>query len=102
MKLLNAGQTCIAPDYVLVHGSIQADFLAECKTALQEFYGDDSKTKDLGRIINVRHFNRIKKLMETSGGEVYHHGGEEVRVKDRPSSPWSPPPWTFCSCCSRK
>jgi len=75
MKLLNAGQTCIAPDYVLVHESIQDAFLAECKTALQEFYGDDTKTKDLGRIINVRHFNRIKKLMETSGGEVYSHGG---------------------------
>jgi len=74
-KCLNAGQTCVAPDYVLVHASIQDALITECKTRLQEFYGDDTKTKGFGRVINDRHWNRIKKLIDTSGGEVYSHGG---------------------------
>ena len=74
-KFLNAGQTCIAPDYVLVHKSGEEKFLSELKTAITEFYGPDPKSNsDYGRIVNDRHFLRLQALMRSGqiviGGET--------------------------------
>lgn len=64
-KFTNAGQTCIAPDFVLVHKEIAENFIAELKKALLKFYGADPKTsKDYGRIINKKAFNRLHHMME--------------------------------------
>jgi len=74
-KFTNAGQTCIAPDYVLVERSVHDEFLARVKTAITDFYGADPKeASDYGRIINERHFARICALIDDSkvavGGET--------------------------------
>lgn len=56
-KLVNAGQTCIAPDYVLCTKEVQNKFIEEAKVVLKEWYGDDiQKSPDLSRIINQMQF----------------------------------------------
>ena len=66
-KFLNAGQTCIAPDYLLVNQEIKAALIAEIKNCLQEFYGDDPATSpDLARIVNRRQFDRLSGLLTDS------------------------------------
>lgn len=56
-KFMNNGQTCIAPDYVLVHQAIKEELMDELKKAVKEFYGEDAqKSKDYCRIISERHF----------------------------------------------
>ncbi len=59
-KFVNAGQTCVAPDYLLLHDGIRHEFLTYLKEAIQEFYGDDSqKSTDYPRIVNQNHFKRL-------------------------------------------
>ena len=66
-KWLNAGQTCVAPDYVMVHRSVHAEFIDALRDAITSFYGDDPRTSvDYGRIVTHRHFERLRSLM--SGG----------------------------------
>ncbi len=73
----NAGQTCTAPDYILVFNEVAAPFLAELEAAVRSFYGDDPRqSPDYGRIVNHRHFDRLLGLLR--GAEVYH-GGEHDR-----------------------
>jgi acyl-CoA reductase-like NAD-dependent aldehyde dehydrogenase len=73
-KFLNAGQTCIAPDYLLVDRAIQEPLLAALKTCLQAFYGENpAQSPDYCRIINVQHLERLKQFL--SDGEVIW-GGE--------------------------
>lgn len=68
-KFINAGQTCIAPDYLLVDKTIKKDLLDGIKKSILEFYGDDpAKSSDYGRIINQRHFNRLAELVKE--GEI--------------------------------
>ncbi|GAA1183659.1 aldehyde dehydrogenase (NAD+) [Kitasatospora gansuensis] len=63
-KFLNAGQTCVAPDYVLAVGDTAAELTAELATAVQEIYGDDpSADPEYGRIVNTRHFDRLTALL---------------------------------------
>ena len=73
-KYLNAGQICIAPDYILVHKSVKKEFLEKMKTTITEFFGSQPKaSKDFGRIVSNRHFNRIKNLIDGDiviGGET--------------------------------
>lgn len=64
-KFTNAGQICIAPDYIYVHKDVKPKFLALVKENITEFFGADPKqSPDLGRIVSVRHFNRIKNLID--------------------------------------
>ena len=73
-KFVNAGQTCIAPDYVLVHRDREEELVRELETATREFYGDDPKaTADYARIVDGRHHERLSKLL--TDGEVAF-GGE--------------------------
>jgi aldehyde dehydrogenase (NAD+) len=74
-KFLNAGQTCIAPDYVLVHDSIKDDFLDELKKVIINFFGENPASHQrYCRIINDRHFQRLTGLLDTanifSGGKT--------------------------------
>jgi aldehyde dehydrogenase (NAD+) len=64
-KFLNAGQTCIAPDYVLIHRKIKEAFVEEMIRTIHSFYGEDPMdSPDYARIINERHFNRLLRLTE--------------------------------------
>jgi aldehyde dehydrogenase (NAD+) len=68
-KFINAGQTCVAPDYVLVHRAIKGQLIEKMVTRLREFYGEDpSKSPDYGRIISDRHFVRLCQLLQE--GEI--------------------------------
>lgn len=76
-KFLNAGQTCIAPDYLLVHQSIYDLFLVELKKQINLFYGDDVRlTPDYPRIINKKNWQRLVDLIQSS--DVYTGGHFEM------------------------
>jgi len=64
-KMVNLGQTCVAPDYVLCSPRTEQKLLDAIKRVLPTFYGEEQqKSKHLTRIINDRHFNRLKALTE--------------------------------------
>lgn len=64
-KFLNAGQTCIAPDYLLVHEDIYDEFVTVLQTSIKDLYGNDIKTNsDYARIINDENFERLAKMLE--------------------------------------
>ena len=64
-KFLNCGQTCVAPDYILVHNSIKDDFIKELNESIKTLYGDNPlDNPDYGKIINEKHFNRLLQLIE--------------------------------------
>lgn len=63
-KFVNAGQTCIAPDYVLVDRRIKPALLEAMQTALREFYGENpAQSPDYGRIVSHKHFSRLANLL---------------------------------------
>ncbi|ADI64309.1 aldehyde dehydrogenase [Trichormus azollae] len=73
-KFINAGQTCIAPDYLLVNKKIKPYLVSRIKKCLQEFYGDNPATSpDFARIISKKHFDRLAKFLQC--GEIIA-GGE--------------------------
>ena len=73
-KLLNSGQTCIAPDHVYVHASVKKEFIKCLKISIEEFYGDNPiNSKDYGKIINEKHYNRLSNLLD---GEKIAYGGQ--------------------------
>lgn len=64
-KLINCGQTCVAPDYLLVDSTIKEEFINEVKKEIEKQYGSDVlKNKDYGKIINDKHFERILSLID--------------------------------------
>ncbi|RLT96333.1 aldehyde dehydrogenase [Ketobacter sp.] len=64
-KMLNVGQTCVAPDHVHVHADVKEAFEQELANAVREFYGNDPvNSPDLGRMINERHFDRVAALID--------------------------------------
>ena len=70
-KFLNAGQTCIAPDYVLVDRAMRDDLVDALVRAIGEFYGPDPTTSDdLTQIVNERHVARLTGLLDGHGGTV--------------------------------
>ena len=59
-KFINAGQTCVAPDFILVERPIYESLIKALRRVIQEFYGDDPQTSpDYGRIVNRRHYDRL-------------------------------------------
>lgn len=76
-KFLNAGQTCVAPDYLLVHSNIKEAFLDALRMVIHDFYdGDPKESKHYARIINEKHFDRLLGLLD--GGDIVL-GGEVDR-----------------------
>lgn len=64
-KFMNTGQTCIAPDYVYVHMQVKDEFQEYIRQVIKEFYGKNVKeSRDYGKIINLRHFDRLVGLIE--------------------------------------
>ena len=80
-KFLNAGQTCIAPDYVLVDRRVEGPLLARMTDAVRTFYGSDPRASaDLGRIVNDRHFDRLVRLADADGAGEVVFGGDRDRT----------------------
>lgn len=78
-KLMNAGQTCVAPDYVLVDESRKQQFLTEMKTAFSHLYGKEiKKNPDFGRIVNERHMERLQKILEQDAKYLFCGGGADT------------------------
>ncbi len=81
-RVANAGQVCLAPDYALVHESISERFVAELGKSMTAMYNADGKgfqqSGDLPRIVNRRHFDRIKALLDdaVAKGAKVELGGE--------------------------
>ncbi len=72
-KFLNAGQVCIAPDFLVVHESVHDAFVEALINTIQTYFGDDpSKSPDYGRIINDAHFQRLLQLLDQAS---VAHGG---------------------------
>lgn len=83
-KFFNAGQTCVSPEYVLVHKDVQAALLAALKKEIQTFYGDDpSQSDDYTRIINQQQIEKISRLF--SQGKIIVGG--EIKKEDRYVAP---------------
>lgn len=82
-KYLNAGQTCIAPDYLLVQQEVLEPLLDSIQDAIQDFFGDDPmQSEELPKIVNEKHFKRLLGLME--GAKVYYGGhsdAEKLRIE---------------------
>jgi aldehyde dehydrogenase (NAD+) len=75
-RFINAGQTCVAPDYVLVHRDVEDQFLGGVLRAVHDFYGDDPRSSaDYGRIVDERHFDRLTGLITAGGYEAVVTGG---------------------------
>ncbi len=83
-KWLNAGQTCVAPDYVMVNNTVRESFLKELQEAITSFYGNDPRqSESYGRIVTTRHFDRLRSLM--NGGKAIIGG--DVVADDRYIAP---------------
>ncbi len=73
-KFLNCGQTCVAPDYAVVHRSVKDKLIQAVKRNIEALYGREPvESRDYGKIINEKHFDRLQAILE----------------KEPPASPWS-------------
>ncbi|XP_071120404.1 aldehyde dehydrogenase family 3 member B1-like isoform X4 [Mytilus edulis] len=85
-KTCNAGQTCIAPDYVMCTKDVQEQLIQSMKTTLGEFFPDDpSKSESYGRMVNSRHFQRVKKMIDSNQDSIAIGG--DTNEKDNYISP---------------
>lgn len=75
-KFINAGQTCVAPDYLYVHKDIRDEFIKIFKQSINELYEDIIKNGEFTRIVNERHFKRVSGLL--SSGEILHGGNYSI------------------------
>lgn len=93
-KFINAGQTCVAPDYLLVHAAIRDELVEALRAAIREFFSDDpSASPDYGRIINQRRYEKLRSYL--SQGRVLCGGAAAPELYIAPTlmdqvSPESP------------
>lgn len=87
-KFLNAGQTCVAPDYVLIHESLEKEFLEGVKAAIAASFGaSDPKrlqSPDLAHIISSGHFTRLKTMLDeavSQGAELVVGGASDPNTR---------------------
>jgi aldehyde dehydrogenase (NAD+) len=83
-KFINCGQTCVAPDFVMIHSSKRDEFVANLKEALETLYLQEGngveESPDYGRIVNSRHFDRLNSLVEEArnNGATVAFGGKNI------------------------
>lgn len=84
-KFLNAGQTCVAPDYLLVHRNVKDRLIREMTVCIKKFYGNSpAANSDYPKIINRKHFDRLMGLMQS--GEIVTGGqADEAARKIAPT-----------------
>ena len=78
-KFTNAGQTCVAPDYLLVHKDVYEEFTKQLKATIRSFYGRNAmKSLDYGRVVNTRQFDRLHKIL-VEERDLITYGGRSDR-----------------------
>ena len=78
-KFINAGQTCIAPDYMLAQRSVKTELINRIQSHIRKFFGEDpQQSPDYPRIINDKHFNRLAEFL-TNGSIIC--GGQTDRAE---------------------
>jgi len=82
-KTLNAGQTCIGVDYVLVHNDVKEKFCEEVKQALERMYTSNPKNSGLARIATVDQAKRLKSLIEEAENCVVWGGSEKCDINEK-------------------
>jgi len=81
-KFFNAGQICIAPDYLLVHEAVQHDFIQELKDVIKRFYGDNiHESPDFSRIINKKHTERLIEILKEDEDKIVYGGNYILEEK---------------------
>ena len=84
-KLLNCGQTCVAPDYFLVEGSVEAEFIEKLKTALEQMAGKEPlKNKDYVHMVSRKHYDRVMGLIDRDK-VVYGGRGDPESLRIEPT-----------------
>ncbi len=91
-KFLNNGQTCLAPDYLLVHKTIQSEFTDQLINYTQLLFDNQlkgfEKSPDYGRIVNEKHFNRLNEIIKDA---VKHNGNIEMGGTSNADTNFIPP-----------
>ena len=83
-KYLNLGQTCVAPDYLLVQENVKDELIRYLKKAIRSQFGKDAlKNPDYGKIINDKHFNRLNGLLE--GADIIFGGENDGESRIAPT-----------------
>ncbi|WP_436855717.1 aldehyde dehydrogenase [Staphylococcus caeli] len=81
-KFTNAGQTCVAPDYILVNRKVKEELITALKKTVTEFYGKSIQdSPDFGRIVNSKHFDRLNHLLGVHQTEIVFGG--QADAEDR-------------------
>ncbi|MGO3050793.1 aldehyde dehydrogenase [Staphylococcus casei] len=74
-KFINAGQTCVSPDYILVNSKVKDALITSLKQTITEFYGKSIQdSPDFGRIVNQKHFHRLDNLLKTHYSNIVFGG----------------------------
>ncbi len=86
-KCINAGQTCVAPDYFLVHREVKGSFIAAAKKYLLQYYGENPLTNpEYPRIVNAHHFERLTALIDKEKANISSGGhADKVTLKIEPT-----------------
>ena len=85
---MNAGQTCVAPDYIFAHRSIFPQLIEGLTEAIRRFYGDEPlNSPDYGRIVNERHMKRLMSVLERDREFIVYGGKVDLSARyiPRPS-----------------
>lgn len=75
VKLLNSGQTCIAPDYILVEASVRDELVSRIASTIEEFLAD--RPTGHMRVVNQRQFDRLNDYLDTTSGKIAIGGGRD-------------------------
>ena len=75
-KFINAGQTCVAPDYLYVHRDVKDEFIRMFIESIKDLYEEIVKNGEFTRIVSEKHFNRVTGLL--SNGEILHGGNFSI------------------------
>ena len=78
-KLINAGQTCVAPDYVLAHEDIYDDLIKTLVDTVKEFYGNNiHNNQEFGKIVNERHMTRLRDIINADKEHIVFGGNIDM------------------------
>ena len=78
-KFTNAGQTCVAPDYLLVNRKVKDELISALKKTITEFYGTNIQdSPDYGRIVNQKHYHRLNELLNIHHPEITFGGQTDI------------------------
>lgn len=84
-KLINAGQTCVAPDYLLIHEKIKDEFVDELRATVMQFYGiSPTQSKDLAQIVNQKRYDKLKSYLK-EGKIIFGGAFDDEKRKIEPT-----------------